>query len=67
MNKIQKELSLKKKPRKETTKTAKGKRVLCIYCKKPIHIDAFAGVSKKGMFCNNSICLMELAKESKNE
>ena len=41
------------------------KRVKCIYCKKPIHIDKFAGVKKEGMFCNGIFCLIALAKEQK--
>ena len=38
-------------------------RVRCIYCKKPIHIDSFAGVNKEGMFCNVFPCLIELSKK----
>jgi len=41
------------------------KRVKCIYCKKPIHIDRLAGITSKGMICGNSFCLMKLAKEWK--
>jgi len=41
----------------------KQKRVLCIYCKKPIHIDRFAGVTKKSMICSDLFCLITLAKE----
>lgn len=35
----------------------KQKRVLCCYCNKPIHIDRWKGVSKKGFFhrmCGNN-------------
>lgn len=40
-----------------------SKRIKCIYCKQPIHIDNFAGITKKGMLCGKMECLMELAKE----
>ena len=43
------------------------KRVKCIYCKKPIHIDRFAGITKDGMFCNGFPCLMELSKVIDNK
>jgi len=39
------------------------KRIKCIFCKKPIHIDNWAGVNKEGFFCNNIICLMKLAQK----
>ncbi len=39
------------------------KKVKCIYCKKPIHINKFAGVNKEGMFCNGVTCLIELSKK----
>ena len=39
------------------------RRVLCIYCKKPIHIDNWAGIHKRGMFCKNTICLTAMLKE----
>lgn len=38
-------------------------RVKCIYCDKPIHIDFFAGICKKGMFCKSTSCLIKLTKE----
>jgi len=41
----------------------KDKRIKCIYCEQPIHIDNFAGVNKKGMFCGKLDCLMKLSKE----
>jgi hypothetical protein len=41
------------------------KKVKCIYCNQDIHIDNWAGVNKKGMFCKNISCLMQLAKEAK--
>jgi len=55
-----------------------GKRVLCHFCKKPIHIDKWGGicrVNKKVIwFCNNIGCLVELVdlrkkygKEVKNK
>ncbi len=43
------------------------KRVKCIYCKKPIHINKFAGVNKEGMFCNGFFCLIELSKKLNKE
>ena len=45
------------------TNKQKDKRVRCAYCDKPIHIDNFAGVAKKGFICGNSVCLMKLAQE----
>lgn len=47
------------------TKKQTDKRIKCIYCKKPIHIDNFAGMSKKGMICGDIVCLTKLAKELK--
>ena len=41
----------------------KDKRVKCAYCKQSIHIDNWAGVTKKGFICGNIGCLMKLAKE----
>jgi len=41
----------------------KEKRVLCYVCKKPIHIDDWAGVCKKGMFHKQLSCLLEVVKE----
>ncbi|GAH03862.1 unnamed protein product [marine sediment metagenome] len=46
-----------KKPKKE------GKRVKCIYCKKPIHIDKFGGIKKEGLFCNDFFCMLKLIRE----
>ena len=43
----------------------KQTRVLCIYCKKPIHINRLAGICKEGMFCNNIICLMSFGNSHK--
>lgn len=37
--------------------------VKCIYCKKPILIDRFGGIKKEGLFCNDTLCLIELIKE----
>lgn len=48
-----------------TTRKIKSKRIICVYCKKPIHIDDFAGVSKDGWFCNNTLCLIKLTKRLK--
>ncbi len=44
-------------------KINEDRRIKCIYCKQPIHIDNFAGVNKKGMFCGKTECLIKLAKE----
>lgn len=45
----------------------KDRRIKCIYCNKPIHIDNFAGIIKKGFLCGNSVCLMKLAQEMENK
>lgn len=45
----------------------KDRRIKCIYCKQPIHIDNFAGVTKKGMLCGKMECLMKLAKEMEDK
>lgn len=41
----------------------RDKRVLCFFCKKPIHIDRFAGIfkvdKKTVLFCDNIVCLIE--------
>ena len=44
-----------------------NKKIKCIYCNKPIHIGKLGGVSKSGWFCNDTFCLMKLAKEVKSE
>lgn len=38
---------------------SKGKKVLCIGCGKPIHIDEFGGLDNRGLFHNNVFCLMK--------
>ena len=38
-------------------------RVKCIYCGKPIHISKFGGVKKEGLFCNETLCLIQLIRE----
>ena len=48
---------------KQLKKINEDRRIKCIYCKQPIHIDNFAGVNKKGMFCGKMECLIKLAKE----
>ena len=48
-------------------KVTKGERVKCIYCGEDIHISKFAGISKKGLFCNSFFCLLELIKENEQE
>jgi len=45
------------------TDKQKDSRVRCAYCDKPIHIDNWAGITKKGFICGNSVCLMKLAQE----
>ena len=42
----------------------KSKRVKCIYCKRDIHIDKFAGINKKGLFCNRTLCLIKVIREN---
>jgi len=44
----------------------KKRRVKCIYCHKPIHIDKFAGIQKKGLFCNDMLCLIKLIREDEH-
>lgn len=39
------------------------KRVKCIYCKQPIHIDHFGGIKKEGLFCDSPVCLSALLRE----
>ena len=44
------------------------KKVLCIGCGKPIHINEFGGLNNKGCFHNNVSCLIKIKKsESKEE
>lgn len=38
-------------------------KVKCIYCKKPIHINRFGGITQKGLFCNNTLCLINLIND----
>ena len=45
----------------------KDRRIKCIYRKQPIHIDNFAGITKKGMLCGKMECLMKLAKEMEDK
>ncbi|KKN57989.1 hypothetical protein LCGC14_0556470 [marine sediment metagenome] len=52
---------------KELKQVKSGERVKCIYCGEDIHISKFAGVSKKGLFCNSFFCLLELIKENEQE
>lgn len=40
------------------------KRVKCIYCGKDIHISKFAGVNKKGLFCSNTLCSLQMIREN---
>ena len=44
-----------------------NRKVKCIYCNNPIYIDKFGGINKKGMFCNNILCLIKLIEESEKE
>ena len=39
------------------------RKVKCIYCKQPIHIDRFGGIKQEGLFCNNTVCLCALIRE----
>jgi len=43
----------------------KGKRILCIGCKKPIKIEELGGITKEGMFHDNICCLIQVTKPSK--
>jgi len=43
-------------------KEVRPEHVLCFVCKKPIHLDEWAGVCKEGYFHSNAFCLMEVAK-----
>ena len=45
----------------------KDRRVKCIYCGENIHIDKFAGMNKKGLFCNNIFCLIKLIEDNEKE
>ena len=65
VTKIREESEKILKLRKSTKQ--KDKRIKCIYCNNPIHIDDWAGISKKGFICKNFFCLMQLAKEWKNK
>jgi len=38
-------------------------KVKCVSCGNPIHIKEFAGITKKGLYHNNGVCLMDLAKD----
>ena len=49
----------------EETIIKEEKRIRCCYCNNPIHVDNFAGITKKGFICGNISCLMELAREVK--
>ena len=44
-----------------------GERVKCIYCGEEIHISKFAGMNKKGLFCNNILCLIQLIRENEED
>lgn len=41
----------------------RDRRVRCIYCRAPIHIDNWAGIHRRGMFCQNTVCLTAMLKE----
>lgn len=43
------------------------KKVKCIYCKQPIHIDNFIGINKEGLICGKLSCIVQLAKKLKQE
>lgn len=44
---------------KEPSKV-KPEHVLCLACKKPIHIEQWGGITKKGMYHNTYPCIKEL-------
>jgi len=48
---------------KTTLKSKKQKRVRCIYCDKPIHIDKFGGIKRDGLFCNRLSCMLKLIED----
>ena len=48
----------------ELKEKVKDRRVKCIYCNKPIHISKFGGMNKRGMFCNDTLCLIKLIREN---
>lgn len=41
-------------------KEIKKEHVLCISCKKPIHIDELGAINKQGMCHNNICCLIDI-------
>ena len=51
-----------KKPKK-----VRKEYVLCVACGNPIHIDEWAGMTKKGMYHNNILCLIALIKETEGD
>lgn len=46
-------------------KKKKAKKVLCVSCGKPIHIDEFGGIVNNGMIHNNYVCLYKHIKKNK--
>jgi hypothetical protein len=46
---------------------ATPKRIKCCYCNNDIHIDHWAGIIKEGFICNNTFCLIKLAKKIKEQ
>ena len=46
---------------------SKEKKVLCIGCKKPIHINELGGLNNKGLFHSKVTCLMKIIKKEVRE
>ena len=47
--------------------TPKDRRVKCMYCNQPVHIDRLAAITKKGMICNDTFCLLKFVEEQEKE
>jgi len=45
----------------------KEKKVKCVFCNQPIHIDDFVGIVKEGLICGKPACLAKLANMVKNK
>jgi len=46
----------------KTPKKIKPEHVLCVSCKKPIHIKDFGAITKEGFWHNNAFCILDLIK-----
>jgi len=51
-----------KKPDKQ-----EDRRVRCMYCNKPIHINNLGRFTNNGFICGNSVCLMRLAHKKEEK